>query len=422
MWIKGGTIIDPANGIEQAGDIHIREGLIAGVYLDGCPETDEEVIDAAGLWVLPGLIDMHVHLREPGYEYKEDIASGSRAAAAGGVTTMVCMPNTDPVNDNPSVTRHIVEKARHVSLVRVLPAGAITRGLKGAELSEMGLMKDAGIVAVSDDGRSVIDSSIMRRGMEYAATFGLPVITHCQDAHLGAGGVMNEGDLSSRLGLPGIPDAAEDIVISRDLLLARYTGLPVHITHVSTAIGLELIRQARLSGVRVSCDVTPHHLLLTEERVRGYDTNAKMYPPLRTEEDRRVLIEGIRSGVVDCIATDHAPHARDEKDLDFDLAPFGVIGLQTLLPAVHQLHRECGIALGELLARVTVNPARVLGIDGGSLSQGSRADVTLFDPQARWVFTHEQVLSKSANSPFIGREFTGRVIRTIVQGRTVHQL
>lgn len=421
MWIKGGTIIDPANGIEQAGDIHIREGLIAGVYLEGCPETDEEVIDASGLWVLPGLIDMHVHLREPGYEYKEDIASGSRAAAAGGVTTVVCMPNTDPVNDNPSVTQYIVEKARHASLVRVLPVGAITRGLKGVDLSEMGLMKDAGIVAVSDDGRSVEDSSVMRRGMEYAATFGLPVITHCQDTRLGAGGVMNEGELSSRLGLPGIPGVAEDIVISRDLLLARYTGLPVHITHVSTATGLELIRQARLSGVQVSCDVTPHHLLLTEERVRGYDTNAKMYPPLRTKEDRLALIEGVRSGVVNCIATDHAPHAKDEKDLDFDLAPFGVIGLQTLLPAVHQLHLEHGIPFSELLARVTVNPARALGIESGSLSPGSRADVALFDPRARWVFTREQVLSKSANSPFIGLEFTGRVIRTIVQGRTVHR-
>lgn len=283
-------------------------------------------------------------------------------------------------------------------------------------------MKDAGIVAVTDDGRSVADSSVMRRGMEYAATFGLPVITHCQDAHLGASGVMNESELSSRLGLPGIPGAAEEIMISRDLHLARYTGLPVHITHISTATGLELIRQARLSGVQVSCDVTPHHLLLTEERVRGYDTNAKMYPPLRTEQDRLALIEGIRSGVVDCIATDHAPHARDEKDLDFDLAPFGVIGLQTLLPAVHRLHREHGIPFSELLARITVNPARVLGIDGGSLSPGSRADVVLFDPQARWVFTQEQVLSKSANSPFLGCEFTGRVVRTIVQGRTVYRL
>ncbi len=422
MWIKGGTIIDPANGIEQAGDIHIREGLIADVCLNGSRETDEEVIDASGLWVIPGLIDMHVHLREPGFEYKEDIASGSRAAAAGGITTVVCMPNTDPVNDNPSVTRYIVEKARHQALIRVLPAGAITRGLQGTELSEMGLMKAAGIVAVTDDGKSVTDAGVMRRGMEYAATFDLPVISHCQDKSLGVSGVMNEGGLSSRLGLAGIPSLTEDIVISRDTLLARYTGLPIHITHVSTASGLEIIRQAKEAGVRVSCDATPHHLLLTEDRVRGYDTNAKMYPPLRREEDRLALIEGIRSGAVDCIATDHAPHARDEKDLDFDLAPFGVIGLQTLLPAIYRLHRGHDIDFGRILACVTVNPARILGIEGGSLSPGVRADVTLFDPSSSWVFTRESVLSKSANSPFIGTEMQGRVIRTIVEGRSVYRI
>ncbi len=422
MWIKGGTIIDPANGIEQAGDIHIREGLIADVCLNGSRETDEEVIDAAGLWVLPGLIDMHVHLREPGFEYKEDITSGSRAAAAGGITTVVCMPNTNPVNDNPSVTRYIVEKARHKALIRVLPAGAITRGLQGTELSEMGLMKAAGIVAVTDDGKTVADAGIMRRGMEYAATFELPVISHCQDKSLGASGVMNEGSLSSRLGLAGIPSLAEDVVISRDTLLARYTGLPIHITHVSTSTGLEIIRQAKDSGVRVSCDVTPHHLLLTEERVRGYDTNAKMYPPLRREEDRLALIEGIRSGIVDCIATDHAPHARDEKDLDFDLAPFGVIGLQTLLPAIYRLHREYDISFSRLLTCVTINPARILGIEGGSLSPGVRADITLFDPAASWVFTRESVLSKSENSPFLGSEMHGRVVLTIVEGRIVHRI
>lgn len=422
MWIKGGTIIDPANGIEQAGDIHIREGLIADVCLNGNRETDEEVIDAAGLWVLPGLIDMHVHLREPGFEYKEDITSGSRAAAAGGITTVVCMPNTNPVNDNPSVTRYIVEKARHKALIRVLPAGAITRGLQGTELSEMGLMKAAGIVAVTDDGKTVADAGVMRRGMEYAATFELPVISHCQDKSLGASGVMNEGSLSSRLGLAGIPSLAEDVVISRDTLLARYTGLPIHITHVSTSSGLEIIRQAKDSGVRVSCDVTPHHLLLTEERVRGYDTNAKMYPPLRREEDRLALIEGIRSGIVDCIATDHAPHARDEKDLDFDLAPFGVIGLQTLLPAIYRLHREYDISFSRLLTCVTINPARILGIEGGSLSPGVRADITLFDPAASWVFTRESVLSKSENSPFLGSEMHGRVVLTIVEGRIVHRI
>ncbi|HNY65862.1 MAG TPA: dihydroorotase [Deltaproteobacteria bacterium] len=421
MWIKGGTIFDPVSGTAETGDIRIKDGLIEGVYPGGKKGSSPDAVDAKGLWVLPGLIDMHVHLRDPGYEYKEDIVSGSRAAAAGGVTTVVCMPNTDPVNDNPSVTQYIVQKAAREALVRVLPAGALTRELKGAELAEMGLMKAAGIVAVTDDGRSVESAAMMRRAMEYAATFGLPVITHCQDRALSGEGVMNESALSAKLGLAGIPAASEDIVISRDVLLAGYTGIPVHITHVSTKTGLDLIRQAKQSGVRVTCDVTPHHLLLTEESVTGYDTNAKMYPPLRGEEDRRALIKGLKSGLVDCIATDHAPHAQDEKDLDFDLAPFGIIGLQTLLPAIMQVHREYKIDFIDLLKKVTVNPARILGIDGGTLTPGSRADITLFDPQATWVFGEDAVLSKSKNSPFLGRVFNGRVVRTIVAGRTVHQ-
>ncbi len=422
MWIKGGTIFDPAGGTVQAGDIHIADGVISGVYPGGNNGKDGEIVDAQGLWVLPGLIDMHVHFRDPGYEYKEDIVSGSLAAAAGGVTTVVCMPNTDPVNDNPSVTRYIVEKARAKAAVRVLPAGALTKDLNGIELAEMGLMKAAGIVAVTDDGKTVENASMMRRAMEYAATFGLPVITHCQDKGLSAGGVMNESALSSRLGLAGIPSASEDIIISRDVLIAGYTGLPVHITHVSTRTGIDIIRQAKRDGIRVTCDVTPHHLLLTEDRVRGYDTKAKMYPPLRKEEDRRALIEGLTDGTVDCIATDHAPHAKDEKDLDFDLAPFGIIGLQTLLPAIMQVHRECGIDFMELLKRATVNPARILGIEGGVLTAGARADIVLFDPEVKWKFTEESILSKSKNSPFLGKEFKGRVVHTIVCGNSVYRI
>jgi dihydroorotase len=419
MWIKGGTIFDPVSGTAQAGDIQVRDGLIEGVYPGG--KKGGEAIDAKGLWVLPGLIDMHVHLRDPGYEYKEDIISGSRAAAAGGVTTVVCMPNTDPVNDNPSVTRYIVQKASEQALVRVLPVGALTRELGGVELAEMGLMKEAGIVAVSDDGKSVESAAMMRRAMEYAATFGLPVISHCQDRSLSGEGVMNEGALSSRLGLGGIPSACEDIIVSRDVLLAGYTGIPIHITHLSTKTSLEIVKHARQAGTRVSCDVTPHHLLFTEEKARGYNTNAKMYPPLRTEEDRRALIKGLKSGLIDCIATDHAPHVQDEKDLDFDLAPFGIIGLQTLLPALMVLHREHRLDFMELLKRVTVNPARILGIEGGTLSPGARGDITLFDPGKEWVFDEDAVLSKSKNSPFLGARFTGRVVRTIVGGRTVYQ-
>ncbi len=422
MWIRGGLIFDPANNTEVTGDLHIIDGRIAGVYPGGSPEHDGEIIDAAGLWVLPGLIDLHVHLRDPGLEYKEDLSSGGRAAAAGGVTTLACMANTDPVNDNPSVTNYIREKAQRVSPVRILPVGAVTKGQKGKELAEIGLMKEAGIVAISDDGQPIEDSAILRRALEYAATFGLPVISHCQDKNLCASGVMNEGTLSSRLGLPGLPAVSEDVMVSRDVLISLYTGVPIHITHVSTQGGIEIIKQAKAQGVRVTCDVTPHHLLLTEERVRSYDTNAKMYPPLRGEPDRRALIEGLRDSVIDCIATDHAPHARDEKDLDFDLAPFGIIGLQTLLPGIMKIHLEQGIGFMKLLACVTMNPARILGIDGGDLSVGSRADIILVDPRARWCFTEEVIESKSKNSPFIGEEFTGRVVRTLVAGETVFTL
>lgn len=421
MWINGGTIFDPVSGTARVGDIQVKDGLIEGIHPGGAGGARDGSVDAKGLWVLPGLIDMHVHLRDPGFEYKEDIVSGSRAAAAGGVTAMACMPNTDPVNDNPSVTRYIMQKASASALVRVLPVGALTKGLKGAELAEMGLMKEAGIVAVSDDGKSVENAAMMRRALEYAATFGLPVITHCQDRGLSGEGVMNEGALSSRLGLGGIPAACEDVVVARDVLLSGYTGVPVHITHLSTKTGLDIVRQARKGGVKVTCDVTPHHLLLTEERTKGYDTNAKMYPPLRTDEDRRALIKGLKSGVIDCIATDHAPHAKDEKDLDFDLAPFGIIGLQTLLPALMLLHREHKLDFMDLLKTVTINPARVLKVEGGTLSPGARADIVLFDPGRGWVFDEGAVLSRSKNSPFLGTRFTGMVVRTIVAGRTVFE-
>ena len=419
MWIKGGTIFDPENNLQETGDVHIQDGLIAGVYPGGSSQQDGDIIDASGLWVLPGLIDMHVHLRDPGFEYKEDIASGSRAAAAGGVTTLACMANTDPVNDNPSVTNYIIEKAKQASVVRILPVGAVTKGLKGKELAEMGLMKEAGIVAVSDDGQPIEDASILRRALEYAATYKLPLISHCQDRNLSASGVMNEGALSSQLGLPGIPAASEDVMVSRDIIVSKCTGIPIHITHISTKGSVQIIKQAKEQGVKVTCDVTPHHLLLTEEAVRTYDTNAKMYPPLRGEEDRLALIEALKDSIIDCIATDHAPHARDEKDLDFDLAPFGMIGLQTLLPAIMKVHLDYGIEFIRLLACVTGYPSRILGIEGGSLSVGSRADITLFDPRPTWTFTGEAVVSKSKNSPFIGQEFVGRVVRTIVKGRTV---
>ncbi|MGO9147659.1 MAG: dihydroorotase [Desulfomonilia bacterium] len=421
MWIKGGRLIDPANNRDEQVDILIWDGRIEDIRpTGGLTPSGEEIIDAKGLWVLPGLIDMHAHLREPGYEYKEDIASGSQAAAAGGITTVVCMANTEPVNDNPSVTQYILKKASSVGMVRVLPVGAITKGQQGKELAEMGLMKEAGIIAVSDDGRPVESASIMRRALEYASTFSLPVISHCEDKNLASSGVMNEGALSSQLGLAGIPSLTEEIMVSRDVLLSQYTGVPVHITHISTKGSLEIIRAAKLQGVKVTCDTTPHHLLLTEEGVRTYNANYKMNPPLRNEADRHALIEGVRMNLIDCIATDHAPHARDEKDLDFDLAPFGIIGFQTLLPALMKLHLDFDIDFSQLLACVTKNPAKVLGIEGGKLSPGSRADVTIFDPDAVWTLTEEMIFSKSRNTPFIGWTFTGKVVRTLVKGRTVY--
>ena len=421
MWIKGGLVFNPAGNVQEKADIYIKDGIIAGVYPGGSKNSDEVVIDADGLWVLPGLVDMHVHLRDPGFEYKEDISSGSMAAAAGGVTTLACMANTDPVNDNPSVTNYILEKARQTSVVRILPVGAVTKGLKGKELAEMGLMKKAGIVAVSDDGNPIEDASVLRMALEYASTFGLRVISHCQDKSMSASGVMNEGALSSLLGLPGIPPVSEDLMVARDVLVSEYTGIPIHITHVSTQGSIEIIRQAKQRGVKVTCDVTPHHLLLTEEKVRTYDTNAKMYPPLRGEQDRLALIAALKDGLIDCIATDHAPHAKDEKDLDFDIAPFGMIGLQTLLPSIMKIHLDHGIDFMDHLACATVHPARILGIDGGEIREGARADIALVDPQKKWIFTEQEVRSKSKNSAFLGDAFTGRVEQTMVQGKTVYR-
>jgi dihydroorotase len=421
MWIKGGRIIDPASGTDMIGDIEIEGGVIKGIYRGGKPSKNSPAIDAKGKWVIPGLIDMHVHFREPGFEYKEDIYTGSLAAAAGGVTTAVCMANTRPVNDNPSVTGHIMKKASDAGIIRVLPAGAATKNLEGRELSEMGLMKKAGIVAVSDDGNPIESAAMMRRALQYASTFGLTLMSHCQDRNLSGKGVMNESELSSRLGLPGIPNITEDVMAARDIMISSELGIPIHITHVSTHGSLSVIRDAKRSGVPVTCDATPHNLLLTEERVKAYDTNAKMYPPLRSEADRQALIKGLKSGTIDCIATDHAPHAKDEKDLDFDLAPFGVIGLQTLLPAVLKLHFDYKMPLLDIIAKVTVNPASILDIDGGRIDKGGRADITIVDPDKVWTFTEDMIVSKSKNSPFIGWKFKGAVAATIASGRVVYK-
>ncbi len=419
MWIRGGRIIDPASGTDMVGDLLIADGRIEKIVADGAPASGDEVLDARGLWVMPGLVDIHVHFRDPGLEYKEDIRSGSMAAAAGGVTTVACMANTDPVNDNASVTKYIVDKAENEALVRVLPVGAVTKGLAGRELAEMGLMKKAGIVAVSDDGMPIQDSGLLRRALEYAANFDLPLMSHCQDRDLSGDGVMNEGALSSELGLPGLPSAAEDVQVARDIEVAAFCGIPIHISHVSTKGAVELIRQAKQAGKPLTCEVSPHHLLLTEERVRNYDTNAKMYPPLRREDDRQALIAALKDGLFDCIATDHAPHAPDEKALDFEHAPNGILGLQTLLPAILKLHREEGLDFKRLLECVTVNPARLLKIDAGTLAPGARADLALVDPEEVWTLSEDLIASRSVNSPFIGETFTGRVRYTLVDGQVV---
>lgn len=421
MWIKGGRILDPATNTDAIGDVCIEGAEIAGIYPGGKDAETNDVIDATGLWVMPGLIDMHAHLRDPGFEYKEDIYTGSLAAAAGGITTVIAMANTDPVNDSPAVTEYIIGKAKDVGLVRILPVGAATKGQKGKELAEMGLMKAKGIAGISDDGAPIEDAFMLRKVLEYAATFGLRVISHPEDKSLSASGVMNEGELSTRLGLSGIPKAAEEVMVARDVIVSEFTGIPVHITHISTKGSMDIVKRAKGKGIPVSCDATPHHLLLTQERVSSYDTNTKMYPPLREDQDRSALIEGIKTSVIDVIATDHAPHARDEKDRDFDLAPFGVIGLQTLLPAVINLHLEQGLDLMKAISCVTINPARILGIDGGTICPGARADITVVDPNAVWTLTEDMIKSKSKNSPFIGSTFKGKVVYTIARGRKVYK-
>ncbi|MCD6569532.1 MAG: dihydroorotase [Deltaproteobacteria bacterium] len=421
MWIKGGRILDPATNIDALGDVYVEGEKITGIYPGGRSTEDEDIIDAAGLLVIPGLIDMHAHLRDPGFEYKEDIYTGSLAAAAGGITTVIAMANTEPVNDSPAVTEYIMGKAKDVGLVRILPVGAATKGQRGKELAEMGLMKAEGIVGISDDGAPIEDAFMLRKVLEYAATFGLRVISHPEDKSLSGSGVMNEGALSTRLGLLGIPKAAEEVMVARDVIVSEFTRIPIHITHISTKESMDIVKRAKGKGLPISCDVTPHHLLLTEQKVSSYDTNAKMYPPLREEIDRAFLIKGIKESIIDVIATDHAPHARDEKDLDFDLAPFGVIGLQTLLPAIIKLHLENDIDLMKILSCVTINPARILGIEGGTISPGSRADITIVDPNAVWTFTEDMIKSKSKNSPFIGNTFKGKVVYTIINGRIVYQ-
>jgi dihydroorotase len=423
LLIQNGYVIDPAEGINTGRNLLIEDGKISGLsaHRDGVPEG-AEVFDATGLIVAPGFIDMHVHLREPGHEYKETIASGVAAAVAGGFTTICAMPNTHPINDNAAVTRFVIEQAERAGLASVFPIGAITRNSDGTELAEMGEMKDAGIIAVSDDGRPVPTAGLMRRAMEYARGFDLPIIDHCEDKSLARGGMMHEGHWSLVLGLRGMPAAAEEVDAERNCLLAELTGARVHLAHVSTRGALDAVRRAKQKGLPVSCEVAPHHWTLTDEAARDYDTNTKMSPPLRSQAHVDSILEAISDGTIDLIATDHAPHHADEKALEYDQAPFGIVGLETAVGlAFEQLVNRGLISLERLVELCSTNPARIFGMsDRGTLRSGSRADITILDPEMDWTFDVSRSKSKSRNTPFNGYRFRGGTVATIVGGRIAY--
>ncbi len=424
LLIKNGHLIDPTGKENTGMNVLIEDGRVSGWLKQNEKEPeDAEIFDASGLLVAPGFIDLHVHLREPGQEHKETIASGCAAAVAGGWTSVCPMPNTKPINDNAAITRYMIEQAKKAGLANVFPIGAITKSSHGEQLAEMGEMKAAGAVAVSDDGRPVPTAGMMRRAMEYAKDFDLPVIDHCEDKSLSSGGVMHEGKISLLLGLKGMPALAEDIDVVRDILLAKETGSHIHIAHVSTKGAIEAVRRAKNEGINVTCEVTPHHFTLTDKAVEGYDTNTKMSPPLRSEEHLEAIIEGIKDGTIDAIATDHAPHHQDEKALEYDAAPFGIIGLETAVGlAFNELVHKGVINLEQLVKLCSSNPAKIFNLENrGTLTKGSIADVTIIDPDLEWTFNAGESKSKSKNSPFDGWKFNGGVVATIVAGKIVYQ-
>ncbi len=423
MLIKGGRIIDPSRNIDTEGNILIEKGKIKSFPKDTKKYENDpkvQVIDAGGKVVSPGFVDIHVHLREPGYEHKETIRTGCESAAAGGFTSIVCMPNTNPVNDNASVTEYILLKARTEGIVNVFPIGAITKGEMGETLAQIGEMYEAGCVGVSDDGMPVMNSKVMRHAMEYVKAFGIPVISHAEDKNLSGNGVMNEGHTSTLLGLKGIPAASEDVIVSRDIMLAELTGTHLHICHVSTAGSVRLIRDAKERGVNVTAEAAPHHFTLTEDAVAEYDTNAKMNPPLRSAKDLDAVREGLKDGTIDVIATDHAPHSEDEKKVEFDLAPFGIVGLETALPLSLKLVNDGVLTLRDMIAKLTHIPSEIVNIEKGTLKPGASADILIFDPDVKVTIDKEKFHSKSKNTPFNGWELSGAVLYTIVNGRVVY--
>ncbi len=420
LLLRRARVVDPAGGVDGIRDVLIEGGRILKVA-QRIQRRDGQAIDLDGLVLCPGFIDMHVHLREPGQEWKETIASGTAAAAAGGFTAVAAMANTDPVNDSRAVTEMIVAEAKRHGSVRVHPVGAISKKLEGKELADVGEMVEAGAVAISDDGRPVMDPSLMRRALEYAKAFGIPVLAHEMDDALCAGGVMHEGAVSTRLGLPGMPPAAEETMIARDLLLAEDAGGRLHIQHLTTGRGLALIRLGRRRGIHVTCEVTPHHLTLTDEALVRYDTNLKMNPPLRPEGDRAALVRGLKDGAIDAIGTDHAPHHHDEKWVEFARAPFGIIGLETAVPVLlTKLVHEGGLSLARFVELLTAGPAAALGVAGGSLAQGEVADITVLDLGREGTIDPAGFRSRSRNTPYEGFPFKGQAVMTIVGGRVVH--
>lgn len=418
--IKNARVLDASQGLDEKRAVVVEDGRIVGLPKRAPDPKGGRVIDAKGLWLLPGLVDIHVHLREPGQEYKETVATGARAAVAGGFTSIVAMPNTKPVNDTVPVTELVLARAREANLARVYPAGAVTRGLGGEELSEMGDLKAAGCVAFTDDGRPVMRAALMRRALEYAAGLGAPIMVHEEDLTLSEGGAMHEGEVSTRLGLPGIPGAAEEVMVARDLALLELTGGHLHVAHLSTAGSARRVREAKRAGLKVTCEITPHHFTLTDEAVEGYDTRTKMMPPLRSAADRAALLEALRDGTADAIATDHAPHSPVEKDVEYDRAANGIIGLETALSLTLKLVRDGELPLLRAVELLTSGPARVMGLPAGTLVVGAAADLVLVDPEAEWTVDPAKLHSKSRNTPFAGWTLPGRVVSTWVGGRKVH--
>ncbi len=422
LLIRNGRVIDPSSNRDEIADVFIRGGNIVAVAPD-FDAAGAKTFDATGLVVAPGFVDMHVHLREPGFEHAETIETGARAAAAGGFTSICAMPNTSPINDNATVTSYVIERARKYAKVKVYPIGAITKGSAGEELAAIGSMKEAGIVAISDDGRPVMNARMMRRAMEFAHSFGLPVIDHCEDLNLSAGGDMHEGAASVRLGLRGIPSCSEDVMVARDILLAELTGARYHVAHISTRHSAEMVAFAKTRGLPVTCEATPHHFALTDRDMQPYDSDYKMKPPLRAPCDAEAIVHGIQSGTVDAIATDHAPHAGSEKMQEFERCPFGIIGLETAIAlTLRDLVHTGRISLSRMVQLFSTGPARILNLNAGTLSPGAPADLTIIDVERAWTFDVNKSYSKSRNSPFHMQPFRGGPVATVVNGAFVWRL